>query len=327
MSNAKTHWILLIALCLAALSAPSCKKKSPPKREIKAGAYQVNNAAFRDGAVWFVETQGKMDEDGKGSAASRLVRLQAGANQKIERVAPLDDVEPWLLAGKDRLWILSANSVATYQDGKLATEKLPEPLRNVSRPFLYHGKPALIASEPPGYRLMQLKDGKWKPHQKLRMRLPNESDECTGEYLHAFEHDGVIHVFCQVPLAAPVYYHRGLPLAEGPQQWEKVADAPGQWKPACLGGNPSLFFHADRNGPVVIGLILRDGEWKEFFSRAVGLDIGLGVCPTGKGENFVLLRRILPLGIKIIGVENAEPVWVHEGEGKTNLLEALVNSN
>lgn len=323
MPNVKIRWILLIVLCLIVAFA-FLYRKSPPKRKIKGQGHQVNNAAFMDGAVWFIETQGEVDEDGKASAASWLVSLPAGVNQKIERVTPLDDVEPWLVAGEDRLWILSANSVATYQDGKLATEKLSKPLQDVSRPFLYQGKPALIASEPPGYRLMVLEDNRWQPRQKLRMRLPNESDDCTGEYLRAFEHDGIVHVFCQVPLVAPVYYHKGLPLAEGRQHWEKIADASGQWKPACLGGKPSLFFHADRNGLVVIGLIRRDGKWKEFFSRSIGLDIGLGVCPTGKGEDFVLLRRILPLGIKIIGVENAEPVWGYKGEGQTNLIEELV---
>ncbi len=64
-------------------------------------------------------------------------------------------------------------------------------------------------------------------------------------------------------------------------------------------------------------------HWEEFLSRGIGFDIGMGVCPTGKGADFVLLRRILPLGLRIVGVENGQPAWVFEGEGTTNLVEKL----
>ncbi len=86
----------------------------------------------------------------------------------------------------------------------------------------------------------------------------------------------------------------------------------------------SLFLHMDRDGsPAVVGLRRRHGQWEEFFSRAVGLDMGLGICPTGKGEDFILLRRIFPLGTRVLGVENGQPVWAYQGEGKTNLIEFL----
>ena len=323
MCSTTRRRFLIAAACLVALLAGSCEPP-PPKRQLTGQAHQINNAAFWAGAVWFADTEGSIDEDDKTAVASWLVRLKAGAGHEIERIAPLDAVEPWLVAGQGCLWILSAGSVASYKDGKLATEKLPQPLSDVSRPFLYQGKPALIASRPPGYRLLVWEDGKWQARQKLRMRLPNESDECTGEYLRAFEHDGVVHVFCQVPFAAPVYYHRGLPLAEDEQNWQKVADAPGQWTPAQIGDYASLFFHTNRDGgPAVVGLRRRHGQWEDFFSRAIGLDMGLGICPTGKGEDFILLRRVFPLGTRILGVENARPVWAYQGEGKTNLIEVL----
>lgn len=211
-----------------------------------------------------------------------------------------------------------------YIDGKIESQGLAKPLGKVSRPFLYQGRPALIACEAPGYRLLVWADGQWQPKQKLRMKLTNESDECSGEYVQAFECDGAVHLFCQVPLAAPVYYHRGLPLPEAEQSWQKVADTGGQWKAVCLDKSPAFFFHTDRGGLAVLGLIRRKKDWEEFFSRAIGLDIGLGVCPTGKGEDFILSRRILPLGMKVLGVEDGQPVWAYEGEGKTNLVEALI---
>ncbi len=300
--------------------------KKPEEKTLRASGHQINNAAFWNGALWFAETEGEVTEKGGASAKSWLVRLLPGPDHSLEQVSALDVVEPWFLAGTDRLWILSSSRVGYYKDGKIESKKLAKPLGKVSRPFLYEGRPALIASEAPGYRLRVWEAGGWQSKQKLRMKLPNESDECSGEYVQAFERDGVVHVFCQVPLVAPVYYHRGLPLAEAEQSWQKVAEAGGQWKAVCLDNRPAFFYHTDRGGLVVLGLIRRDQGWEELFSRAIGLDIGLGVCPTGDGEDFILLRRILPLGMKVLGVEDGQPVWAYEGEGKTNLIETLTRS-
>ncbi len=323
MTRTSINLAALAAMGLSALTIASCAK--PPEKSAKASGHQINNSAFWNGALWFAKTEGEVTESGAALAKSWLIRLPAGPNQSAEQVSALDVVEPWFLAGTDRLWILSSESVGYYMDGKVESTKLAKPLGEVSRPFLYKGSPALIACETPGYRLMVWADGGWQSAEKLRMKLPNESDDCSGEYLQAFESDGVVHVFCQEPLVKPVYYHRGLPLAEAKQSWQKVADAGGQWKAACLDGNPAMFFHTNRDGLVVLGMIRREQGWEEFFSRSIGWDIGLGICPTGEGEDFILLRRILPLGMKVLGVEDGQPVWAYEGEGKTNLVEALSN--
>ncbi len=321
MTHARRTYLAIAAGGVLVAAIASCEK--PPEKSVTASGHQVNNAAYWDGAVWFVETEGKLAERSGASARSWLIRLPAAAGQAPRKVTELSVVEPWLLAGSDRLWIFSSTSTGYYKDGQLASHSLSAPLERVSRPFTYRGRPALIACEPPGYRLKVYEDGAWQPAAQLRMKLPNESDDCSGEYLQAFECDGELHVFCQVPLAAPVYHHRGLPLEDADQTWENVADAGGQWKAACVGGKPAIFFHTDRNGLAVLGLMCREGQWTEFFSRGIGLDIGLGLCPTGPGEDFILLRRILPLGVKVLGVEKGRPAWAYESEGETNLVRLL----
>ena len=309
----------LLALVAGCDEAP----EKTPEMSLQVSAYQVNNAAYWGGAVWFAGTAAKATESGEPSARSWLLRLQTGPDHEPERVADLPAVEPWFVAGTDRVWIVSEQAVAYYRGGQLHTAELDEPLTDVSRPFLYRGRPALIAAEPPGYRLRVWQDGAWQGRDKLRFKLPRESDACTGEYVEAFEWEGTLHVFCQVPLAAPVYYHRGLPRAEAAQTWQKVADAGGQWEGVCLGGRPALFYHTSRDGLAVVGRIRRDGGWEDFFTRGIGLDIGLGVCPTGEGEGFVLLRRLPPLEVRVLGVEDGRPAWAYTGSGTTNLLEAL----
>ena len=324
-----TRWMFqtiawgLATVCV--LTGLGCEKPKP-EASATASGHQVNNAACYQGAIWFLESQGELCESGKVSAGTRLVRLKVGADQTLEVLDAIAPIEPWLVAGEDRLWILSAGHVGYWQDGKVEMTELPEPLEDVSRPFLYRGRPALIASQPPGYRLMVWEDQAWQSQERLRMKLPRESDDCTGEYLQAFECNGDVHVFCQAPLRAPVYYHKGLPLADAEQNWQKVVDAMGNWKAACLSGQPAIFHHADRDGPMVVGHIRRDQTWEEFFTRPVGLDIGLGICPTGNGEDFVLLRRILPLELRIIGVESGEPVWGYKGGGQSNLVELLAGN-
>jgi hypothetical protein len=324
--NGKVITIIVVSLVVLATLFMASKAINWIRDEMTlvASGHQINNAAFWDGSLWFAETEGQIAEKAGVSAKSWLVRLPAEADKEPQQIAALDIVEPWFVAGTDRLWIFSSTTGGYYKDGKITSNKLPKQLSKVSRPFMYQGSPCIIASEAPGYRLMVWSEEKWNPRQKLRMKLTNESDNCTGEYLQAFECDGQLHVFCQVPLAAPVYYHRGLPLADADQHWQRVAEAGGQWRVTGLGGSPAIFFHTSRDGLIVLGMICREEEWTEFFTRGIELDIGLGVCATGKGEDFILLRRILPLGMKVLGVENKQPVWAYEGQGKTNLVEEML---
>jgi hypothetical protein len=287
-----------------------------------ATAHQINSAAYWDGAVWFLQTGGTVV-----SASSKLVRLPAASDARLRCVADLPEMECWLLAGTDRLWVLSQQHVGFYREAELVCHPLAQPLPKCSRPFLYNGRPAVIASQPPLYSLMVLDEtDTWQKADQLRLRLPAESSDCVGEYLQAFQHEGVVHVFAQRPLSPPVYYHRGLPLPGGEQQqWQKVAEAGGQWKVACIDGKPAFFHHGDRKGPVLLGLTLTDGKWEEFLCRAIGLDIGLGICPTGPGRDFIVLRRILPLGVEITGFVNGEPAWGFQGQGESDVVKKLLN--
>ena len=321
MSRSRRNIVALMATGLVAVSLTSCDKKNSAT---KASGHQINNAALWDGAVWFARTEGDVSKGGGASAKTWMIRAPAGPNQSEEQLAALDAVEPWFLAGTDRLSILWSGSVDYYEDGKVETHKLPVPLEKVSRPFLYQGRPAVLACEALDYSLKVWEDEKWQVKEELQMEVPVENDGYFDEYLQAFESEGVVRVFCQVPLKTPVYYHRGLPLADGAQNWQQVAEAGGAWKTGCLDKKPAIFFHTKGNGPIVLGKITREGGWEDFFSRSIGWDIGLGICPTGKGEDFILLRRILPLGMKILAIENGQPVWAYEGHGKTNAIEKLV---
>lgn len=327
MKKQVTGWLVVFLLAGCVLTGISCKKDT---NTLEGRSFQVDNSAYWGGYVWFIETGGEIEivEYGNGdkSAYSRLVRMEPKTGAKFEAICELDSIEPSLLAGKDRLWIVSTESVGYFKDCKYTTKKNDSVFENVSIPFLYQGKPAFIAVESPGYRLMVYENEKWNPAQKLRIRLPQETDKCVGKYLRAFEQDGQLHVFCQVQFSPPVYYHKGLPLAENEDQvWERVASAGGHWTPAFIGNRPAVFYHTTNNGDLAVVGVGKNGEmWEDFFAHKIGWDIGLGICPTGEADDFVLLRRILPLDVEILGIKKGKPVWSCYGSGDTNLVEVVV---
>lgn len=289
-------------------------------------AHQINNSAVWDGKVWYAENAASLDEHVK----TRLMCLPLSGEARATRAAVLPVAEPWMVAGEDRLWIVAEETTACYRDGQLQVYRPKEWLKNVSRPFLYRGKPAIIAQKWPDYCLKVFEDGQWREEDTFKLGFA-AGTKVSEEDLQAFESDGKLHLFCWMRdglFEGTVYYRPYVPGKDedGAGKWERAVrrGAGGQWKPARLGDQLAVFYHGSvsgQSGPFVIGVKRSDDGWEEFFTYSVGWDIGLGICPTGQGEDFILLRRILPMGTELIGIKDGQPAWRYEQEGDVGMLD------
>jgi len=286
---------------------------------IEVEAQQVNNAARYRGRVWYVRNVAS----GYRGNLTQVVSLPVGGGEpQVTGVLPM--VEPWLLAGPDRLWVFSAADVAEVRDGQVQVLTEASGLRKTSRPFLYGGLPAVLDAHAAGHSLLVWRDGHWDKDAEFTIVIDGARQDVANEELQAFQVDGELHLFCR-PSAGPIYYRRGLPgkgLEDDPA-WRKVVDLGflQQWRAIPVDGAPRVFYHDDRRsgGPFIVGLRPDGPEWKEFFTHPVGADIGLGALPGGEGEDFILLRRILPLGVEVLGVSGGQVAWRHSESGGLGL--------
>jgi uncharacterized RDD family membrane protein YckC len=286
---------------------------------VKVEAQQVNNAALWNDRVWYARNIASIDEGNQ----TQLVSIPTGGGEP-EAAAVLPMVEPWLLADGDRLLAFSTEAIAEFRDAQVRVLAEASPLKQTSRPFLYDGRPAVLDSHAAGHSLLTWRDGQWTRESDFTIVIDGRRQDVANEELQAFQIDDELHLFCRPP-SQPIYHRVGLPgedLEDDPA-WKKVVDLGflQQWRAIPVYGEPCVFYHDDRRsgGPFIVGLRPSDDRWENFFSHPVGADIGLGALAGDKGEDFILLRRILPLGVEVYGVRGKNVVWTAAESGDVGL--------
>jgi|GEM_PF-3700711 len=283
--------------------------------------HQINNAAVHEGAVWYAETEGVW----RKGVRTRLLRLPLEEGSAPQQVAEIDVAAPLLLGGEEHLWVVaSGGRVWKYAQGALTPVVEKDSLNLSSRPFLWNGKPAVIEQQAQGHCLRVLEEGRWEQVATFRILLHGALREFHGEDIAAFQHNGDLHVFIK-PVLDSLYYHEGVPVEPPPgeEAWTPVVACGGQWKAIVLDGQPVVYVHGRKDGQAsLLGFRETGDGWEEFFSLPISLDVGLGVCATGRAGEVVLLRRILPLGTEVLLVREGEAVSRWRTDGTVGLNEA-----
>lgn len=327
--EAKRHCVLAVCIVggvifLAQVIGPDVAKKIIAPLGMWGGVqltgHQLNNSAVWDGRVWYAQNVASLDSN----VNTTLISLSLGGKEDAREDAELEMVEPWLLTGEDRLWIIWEEGVACYRDGQVRILLREKILGELSRPFLYKGRPAVFKQVSATHALLVFDGGQWRQEGVFNLGVPGRA-QVAGESLLAFEIDGVLHLFCRPGRTGKIQHRRGLPseVETQPAAWNQVAAAGGQWKAIPLNGSPAIFYHDSNRpgGPYVIGLESTDRGWEELFIHKIGLDIGMGVRPIGEGGSFVLLRRMLPLGTTMVRVDDGKLTWQREPGGRVGLSE------
>ena len=215
-------------------------------------------------------------------------RLPVGSEKDPVTAAEVSVDEPRLLAGEDRLWILSPSSVSYYADGQVHEEPDPKPLADISRPFLYKGRPAVIERTPPGYRLAVYTEGDWTFEDHLALDANGPAQDI--EKLQVVSEGPTLHVFRQ--FGSTLYYRAGLPTAsdDGEQEWQTVCSVDEDWYAALADGRPVVFRLSAGRGMrrMLRGLRQSGDAWEPFFSHKAGLSDGFAVFTPGPGRLLVM---------------------------------------
>ena len=283
---------------------------------IRMGEMDVPGAVYRDGRVWMLS---ELPVLGRSSHAgpTTLVSLAPGSSQEPQEVAVLSLDEGSLLAGQDRLWIISPEAVRFHKDGEVSVVYAPRRLADISSPFLYEGDPAVIERGLAGYALQVFDGSEWQEKASFNLALPGGQGPLV-ENLRAVAAGGIVHLFAKTREGRTLYHRQGLP-AEGEDKsdsWEPIASVDG-WSAVLLDGRPSVFFtYMTGTENKVVGMKWTDRGWREFFTRPTRSAPDIGICPTGEGEDFVLLLGWGLTGFRVIDVKAGQEVSsVRHGRG------------
>jgi uncharacterized RDD family membrane protein YckC len=271
-------------------------------------SFDVSGAVYQDGRVWYLS---RADPFGPGPATdtAELMSVLPAGKPEPQIAASLSMDAPALLAGEDRLWIISPEAVGFFRDGQLTVLESTERLSDLSRPFLYGGRPAVIEKRLSEYALQVFEDGQWQ--EKASTTLPWQDELAfTVAGLQPLADGTTLHLFLRPASGKTLYHRRGIPAPDDEQDsWRPIASAEEQWSAVQLDGRPAAFVvdSSGRRGRVV-GTKLSEGRWKRFFTSSGESITSFAVCPTGQDEDFVLVTGALLGSMRVIQVRAGEEV-------------------
>ena len=236
--------------------------------------------AWWKGSLWFVETE--IDLLGGGVGSSELLRWTREDPDSVERMARFDVADPWLLPGADRLWIVAADAVGWLGARGIEIERVAPASPVVSAPFLWRGRPALVAETPSGRSLFSFEAGAWE--DTALMDLGALEAEVDAEDIYVVDGEGDEPPWLFVRTGEALIARRGLaaPPAGRPDETMETAvagaDAFGQWAIGMLEGEPLLVtVRASLSRPKIAGYHRAEGEWVRRFTVEVGMPGKVGV--------------------------------------------------
>jgi uncharacterized RDD family membrane protein YckC len=195
------------------------------------------------GGILFVETA---PDFGDEPASSALVKATFEPTFGTEIVASEIDGKPYLIAGEDRVWLISRGSIAFLQFGQLVSVEQSKKLAETSMPFLFEGVPAILERWPTELALVVHDGSDWQTRSTFPVVVPNPECGCGLDWARAVADDLGIHVFLE--FGDSLYYGLWDPEQYDDIRWELVGDAGNGWDPVIWRGEPSVFVLTSREG-------------------------------------------------------------------------------
>ncbi len=267
---------------------------------------ELQRGTFWDGRIWYVERSISFKKPDDGSSTLKYLDIGDRGNPKSAGPCPIDHA--WLLAGNDRLWIISSSTIGFYQKGKISDVSNEKRLGDISRPFLYEGFPAVVEDRPDGFALTIFADGAWQKKFPFKLNLQEKQDRIRGS-LQVVPKDGTLHLFLRY--GDTLYYREGLPSSETEDHdsWQPISEVDDNWFALSLGEYLSVFFPQHKpSDSKLSGLRLEGGTWNPFFSYEEGMTTRMGVYSLGQSQRFALLLESFPGSLRLVEVDGENVV-------------------
>jgi len=195
-----------------------------------------SRSARWQGALWMLET-GPSRDDGLPRPA-KLARWVPGSEDPPSEAGIPPMYEPSLVAAGGSLWVVGADTVIEISGSGTRPVRHGDSLGQVSRPFAYRGRPALVERGPERYQLRVFDGDHWVADGDLVMG-PSDGEEIALELLTVIDAPGGAGAVA--PYDGGLYYLPDLarlgavPVAD----WERISDHDLYWA-ACLAGDAPL---------------------------------------------------------------------------------------
>ncbi len=245
--------------------------------------YSLQGSAAYQGRVYVVEESQNFREMTEKPSRTRLVRIGAS---EVEEVAPLEGWQPRLFSDGRLLWLVSSDRMATLDGQQLRPLEVPQPLGDISRPFLLDGAPAVVESRPDGERLMRWKDGGWTADRPL-------ADIGAACCIQLLASDGRLLVFRETGQSVFV---RDVNREES--EWAVVVSRARHWYTFEKGGKPAVA----SSSPEGFQIVQLEGErWTSVVSGQAGTSIPEEVAAfeLQKGGPITLVSSGFPGTLKL----------------------------
>jgi uncharacterized RDD family membrane protein YckC len=264
-------------------------------------AYPQRSAVL-DNTLYYVAHQRAF---GAKARSSTILQVDLALTRPPVPVVTVPDAEVSLLAGPDRLWVITREETNVLMDGALTPAPHGTELAEFTAPFLFQGRPAVLERWPTSLVLATHGDDGWRRGPSLPLVLPDPECGCGLGWARAIAGGDALHVFLE--LGSTLYYGLWDPTSEAEVQWSLVGDSGSSWWPLLDDGRPVVFRQTSRDDDSeLVGLRLEDGIWREFFrgGDARGRDIAAHPLPE-PGAYLVLAGSGFNSEIQAIRIEGS----------------------
>jgi len=264
--------------------------------------------------IWYTGTSISPKKPDSDRMTLKSLKVDSEEDPKDIGLLPMEN--PWLLAGADRLWIISSSKVGFFQDGNIKLISEEKVLGEISRPFLYEGDPAVIEEGPNGFAFVVWVDSTWQRKASFTLKL----QERLGRIQDSFQvvsRDEKLYLFLK--FGETLYYREGLPVGETDDQdlWRPISEVKKDWFAILMDGEPAVFLQEASELPSkVVGLKLQGETWKSFFSYDAGMTTQMGIYPLGQPGKFAIFCQSFPVSLRLVQVDGGKVLKeIHHGRG------------
>ena len=261
---------------------------------------EPERGALWDNAIWYIEK----DLDSYNLATLKKIKL--GSKDKPETASELSIKKPWLFPSKDRLWIISSSVVGYYQEDKLTIASEGKILGDISRPFFYENRPAVIEARPTGFSLMVYDENEWQKMRSIDIEIEKDQTDIQRN-LQVLSNNGKLHFFLR---HGDTLYYRTEPTdrtQENQDSWQTVCQVSYNWQVVWIDGEPVVFYHCPEDFKrKIIGLKFSDNKWKSFFTHDSPMAGEIGVYPMPEPGKFAILVQSFPGSLRLLEADGSE---------------------
>lgn len=236
----------------------------------------------------------------KKSPIRQLFGFSEDEGVKPEEIAEIGGESPWLLAGGEKLLLISQSTMWELRGSELVEAGSYAALGNISRPFYFDKSPAVIEGKPDGLFLAVYEAGQWR---RSPIFLEKGEDfrnvECRVQTLSI---DGTNHLFLKI--GDTVFHRIGLPLGhsrDAHEEWRSVGAADLNWQSFELDGKPGLL---SSGGKGLKGFLFEDGRWSQTFHASFAIAHSFDLLPLPGDGSLRVAASGFPRSLRIYSIED-----------------------